>query len=211
MLYIFAGFPHNGLHAGGLQHAIETVEELAMLEHDSTIQYLKEGVFIEGKNSEYLYPVDYRMSNNCLLDGITWDWFSENWAFGNGVTCHKTLASPEFKTVVHGTNLTLDEFLVESGSTKLAELELERMHVRHEGWEEYEARWLPGTCPQENHVVHLTWLITTHKLPEFVYERIQDLIEYGAEPKELDKYNTEAGHHFSTVRAYDGQPAFHRG
>ena len=195
MLYIFAGFPHNGLHAGGLQHAIETVEELAMLEHDSTIQYLKEGVFIEGKNSEYLYPVDYRMSNNCLLDGITWDWFSENWPFGNGVTCHKTLASPEFKTVVHGTNLTLDEFLVESGSTKLADLELERMHVRHEGWEEYEARWLPGTCPQENHVVHLTWLITTHKLPEFVYERIQDLIEYGAEPKELDKYNTP--HHCS--------------
>jgi hypothetical protein len=28
MLYIFAGFPRNGLHAGGLQYCIETVEEL---------------------------------------------------------------------------------------------------------------------------------------------------------------------------------------
>jgi len=210
MLYIFAGFPKMGLHAGGLQHCFENVEELALLEHDPVVQYRKGGVFASG-SEEMLYPVEYRMSDLCLRDGITWDWFPENWAFGNGVTCHKTLASPEFKTVVHGTELTMDEFLSEHGTTNLTDLKLERMHVKHEGWEEYEARWLPGTCPQENHVVHLTWLITDYKLPEFVYDRIRNLIEYGAEPKDLDKYGTEAEPHFSTVRKYDGKPAFHRG
>ena len=221
MLYIFAGFPgRNGIpgkeyiHAGGLQYCIETVEELGLLEHDPNIQYRKEGVFIPDKDGipgEFLYPTEYNISDMCVRDGITWDWFSGDWAFGNGVTCHKTLASPEFKTVVHGTELTLDEFLSEHGTTNLTDLNLERMHIRHEGWEQYEARWLPGTCPQENHVVHLTWLITDYELPQFVYERIRDIIEYGAEPKDLDKYSTESGHHFSEVRAYDGKPAFHRG
>ena len=37
MLYIFAGFPTNGLNAGGLQHAIENVEELALFELDPTV------------------------------------------------------------------------------------------------------------------------------------------------------------------------------
>jgi len=220
MLYVFAGFPgRNGIpdkeyiHAGGLQYCIETVEELALLEHDPNVQYKKEGVFIpnEGDNGECLYPVEYRMSDMCVRDGITWDWFPENKHFGNGVTCHKTLASPEFKTVVHGTELTLEEFLSECGTTNLVDLKLERMHVQHEGWEKYEARWLPGTCPQENHAVHLTWLVTAHKLPDFIYERIRDIIEYGAELKDVATYDTESGHHFSTVRTYDGKPAFHRG
>jgi len=105
----------------------------------------------------------------------------------------------------------MDEVLSEHGTTNLTDLKLERMHVEHEGWKEYEARWLPGTCPQENHVVHLTWLITDYKLPQFVYDRIRSIIEYGAEPKDLDKYSTESGHHFSEVRKYDGKPAFHRG
>ena len=45
MLYIFAGFPKSGLHAGGLQLAIEEVEMLGELEHDPAVQYRKEGVF----------------------------------------------------------------------------------------------------------------------------------------------------------------------
>jgi hypothetical protein len=207
MLYIFAGFPSNRLNAGGLNHCIETVEELALLEHDPAVQYRKEGVFVPGKADELLYPIEYRMSDLCLRDGITWDWFPEDWAFGNGITVHKTYAGPEYKTVVHGTDLDLDEFLAQRGTTRLADLELERMHVRHEGWEKYEARWLPGTCPQENHIVHLTWLATTHCLPEFAYNRVADLIEGRAEPKDLHRYSTEPGKHLSKVRRYDGKPA----
>ena len=209
MLYIFAGFPKSGLHAGGLQHCIETVEELGELEHDSAVQYRKEGVFAAGSDEE-LYPLEVVMSPMLERDGITWDWFSEGWAFGNGVTLHKTLASPEFKTVVHGTELNLEEFLAENGATKMAELELERMHIKHEGWEEYETRWLPGTCPQESHIVHLTWLITTHKLPEFAYERIRSLIEDGAKPKQAEIYiqPEEPGKYLSTPRIWNGEPAF---
>ena len=120
MLYIFAGFPKNNLHAGGLQLAIESVEMLGELEHDLAVQYRKEGVFAAGTDEEF-YPVEYRMSDLCLRDGITWDWVPENWAFGNGVTIHKTSASPEFKTVVHGTELDLNEFLAQNGTTRLAE------------------------------------------------------------------------------------------
>ena len=209
MLYIFAGFPKNGLHAGGLQLCIETVEELALLEHDEAIQYRKEGVFAAGSDEE-LYPLEVVLSPALERDGITWDWFPENWSFGNGVTVHKTSASPEFKTVVHGTELNLEEFLAENGTTRLAELELERMHIKHEGWEKYEARWLPGTCPQESHIVHLTWLTTAYKLPEFVYERIRSLIEDGAQPKQADIYiqPEEPGKYLSTPRIWDGKPAF---
>lgn len=208
MLYIFAGFPKTGLHAGGLQFAVEEIENLAILEHSQGVQYRKEGVFqlVDGAE-ELLYPVEYRMSDLCLRDGITWDWFPENWSFGNGVTVHKTLASPEFKTVVHGTDLTLDEYLATFGGIKLADMELRRKHERTEGWEAYEKRWLPGTCPQENHVVHLTWLVTMYKLPLFAYERIQDLIEYGAEPKERHRYSTEQGKHFSEIRQWGGKSA----
>ena len=152
--------------------------------------------------------MEYRISDLCLRDGITWDWFPENWSFGNGVTVHKTLASLEFRTVVHGTDLTLDEYLATFGVIKLADMELRRKHERTEGWEKYEARWLPGTCPQENHVVHLTWLVTTHQLPEFAYNRIRDLIEGAAEPKELERYSSEPGKHFSVSRRYDGRPAY---
>ena len=203
MLYVFAGYPKNGLNAGGLQRCIETVEELALLEHDPVVEYRKEGVFI-AESDEELYPIEVVMSQMLERDGITWDWFPENWEFGNGVTVHKTLASPEFKTVVHGTELNLEEFLAEHGTTRLAELELERMHVRHEGWEKYEARWLPGTCPMEPHVVHLTWLITTHNLPGFAYERIRSLIEDGATPEQADIYicPDEPGKYMSTPRPF---------
>jgi hypothetical protein len=210
MLYIFAGFPRNRLHAGGLQYCIETVEELGELEHDPVVQHRKGGVFAAGSDEE-LYPLEAVMSPTLERDGITLDWFDDNWEFGNGVTVHATSASPEFKTVVHGTELNLEEFLAENGTTKLAELELERMHVRHEGWEKYEARWLPGTCPMEPHVVHLTWLVTTHKLPDFAYERIRALIEDGAEPEQAEIYicPDEPGKYLSTLTTFRSRkPAF---
>ena len=207
MLYIFLGYPKTLLNAGGLQHCVERVEQLALLEHSPQVQYRKEGVFIPGQQEEQLYPVEHRLSQACLDVGITWDWFPKNWSFGNGVTVHKTSASPDYKTVVHGTDLNLDQFLTRYGTTRLADLELERLHIRHEGWEEYEARWLPGTCPQESHIVHLTWLVTTHQLPPFAYERIRDLIEYGATPKDLHRYSQEPGKHFSAIRKWDGSSA----
>ena len=203
MLYIFAGYPKNNLHAGGLQYCIESVEMLGELNHDPAVQYRKEGVFAANTDEE-LHPLQVVMSPMLERDGITWDWFPENWSFGNAVTVHKTSASPDYKTVVHGTELNLEEFLAENGTTRLAELELERMHVKHEGWQEYEARWLPGTCPQESHVVHITWLITTHKLPDFAYERIRSLIEDGAEPEQKEIYirPEEPGKYLSTPRPF---------
>lgn len=215
MLYIFAGFPKNGLHAGGLQFCIEEVEDLGLLEHDPAIQYRKEGVFaVSGKYEEWLRDIDYHISALCLRDGITWDWFPENWSFGNGMTVHKTSAGPQCKVVVHGTDLNLDRFLAQHGTTHLAELALDRMHVRHEGWEKYEARWRPGTCPQENHIVHLTWLVTTHRLPAFAYERLRELIEDPAsQPKEPWRYvcEDEPGKYLSAIRKWDGKKDFSSG
>ena len=78
MLYIFAGFPKNGLHAGGLQLAIESVEMLGELEHDPAVQYRKEGVFAAGTDEE-LYPLEVMMSPMLERDGNTWDWFPEKW------------------------------------------------------------------------------------------------------------------------------------
>ena len=226
MLYVFAGFPNKGskpgslsLHAGGIRYGFcacekcfeergEPIESETsfILEHD--LSYRKGGVFI-GNTDEYLYPVEYRMSDVCLRDGITWDWFTDGWKFGNGVTIHKTYAHFEYKTVVHQTDLSLDEYLLQQGPTFLNDLQLERKHISTEGWEIYEARYPEGMCPQEPHLVHLTWLVTTHKLPEFVYERIRDIIEYDAEPKYLEQYSQEQGHHFSTSEIYDGTPVYH--
>ena len=189
MLYIFAGFPRSNLTAGGLQHVVEDVEELAILEHDPSIQYRKEGVFTPtypNDDVEMLYPIEYRLSDRCLQDGITWDWFPEHWTFGNGVTVHKTVALAQYRLVVHGTNLTLEQFLFLNGSTRPSDLRLGYEHHRHESWREYEARWLPSTCPQESHVVHLTWLVTTHRLPEFAYEDIRALVEDTASYPDLD-------------------------
>ena len=210
MLYIFAGFPKNGLHAGGLQRCIEEVEELGELEHNPSLQWCKEGVFSftsGDRRGEWLWNDGIHISPTLIQEGITWDWFDEGWEFGNGVTIHKTFANPEYETVVHGTNLVLDDFLRQNGITKLSDIELENRHIRHEGWEKYEKRWLPGTCPQENHIVHLTLMITTHKLPDFAYNRIRELIEGGGE---IDKTQYADGH-FTELYTWDGTPAFHRG
>ena len=229
-LLIFAGFPKRGLHAGGLQFAVEEVENLAILEHDPVVQYRKEGVFaITDKAEELLYPVEYRMSDLCLREGITWDWFPEHWTFGNGVTIHKTSASYELKEVVHGTQLSQKEYIKQASKVgvripgwqgklpwnwglrhhvRLGNLELEVIHQLTEGWEQYEARWMPGTCPQENHIVHLTWLVTTHRLPSFAYDRLRELIENPtSQPKEPWRYSQESGKHFSTIRQWDGSAA----
>ena len=105
MLYVFASFPKNGLHAGGIQYAIEEVEELGLLEHDPAIQYRKEGVFVgQGDHAEWLREVEARFSTQCLKDGIFWDWFPENWSFANGATVHKTVATPDYRSTVEGTD-----------------------------------------------------------------------------------------------------------
>ena len=213
-LYIFGGFPGKGtettrhLHAGGLQYCVEEVEELAILDHDPVVQLRKEGVFLVTPNGEEeAGELHIVMSPVLLRDGITFDWFPEKWTFGNGVTISKTIANLEYETVVHGTYLTLDEFLAASGASRLGDIELERRHIQHEGWKEYEARWLPGTCPQENHQVCLTLLISTHAIPDHAYQRIRYLVENGAEPRNLHEYDD---HHFSVIREYGGESASSR-
>jgi hypothetical protein len=211
-LYIFSGNPgvamgpgRLALHAGGLQYCMEEVEHLGELEHDPAIQLRKDGVYIGSE--EWLEVYTAILSPTLERDGITFDWFKKGWGFGNGITMHKTMASPDIRTVVHGTDLSLDDFLDLNGKTDLADLKLERYHDRHEGWKAYEARWLPGTCPQETHVVHLTWLVTTHALPTFAYVRLWELIELGAELKDRHLYSVEEGKHFSIAREYDGKAA----
>ena len=208
MLYIFAGFPKSRLHAGGLQYCIETVEELGELEHDPAVQYRKEGVFASNTDEE-LYPMEVVMSSTLERDGITWDWFNEGWEFGNGVVIHGTQADPLYKTVVSGTELDLNEFIAINGTSKISDLEFERIHIKNKGWLEYEDRWLPGTCPQEKHVVKITWIVTTHKLPDFAYERIRSLIEDGATPEQEELYERpdEPGRYLSTFRKLGGSYA----
>ena len=210
MLYIFAGFPGKGLgagtrflNAGGLSHCIQVVEELGALEVDKLIQYRKDGVFMAGTN-DFLYPVEYRISERLLAEGITWGWFHHfDWHFGNGVTIHGTYASPEYKSVVQGTDLSMDEFLAMSeGPVPFSELMMERKQVGVKSWQKYEARWTPGTCPDQNHVVHLTWGVTKEPLAETAYTRLQAIVEEQARPDSLDDYND---HHFSTIRKFDGK------
>ena len=205
MIYIFAGFPRTGLSAGGITFTIDVAEELGIVELDPNIQYRKTGVYTPGEDGERLYPIKYRLSDQLLIDGITWDWFPDHFTFGNGVVVHKTAASPSMKTVVDGTDLTLDEFLVQSGKTKLAELELERKHIKHDGWMLYEKRWLPGTCPQEDHLVFLTWVVTKYELPEFAYQRLRSLIEGKAELKYPEMYSHEKEiMHFVEIKKWNG-------
>ena len=218
MLYIFAGFPGKqlapgsyGLDAGGLAHGVENVEQLAFLNSDPNLQVRQEGGFvIHGSYGERIGSVKYRLSEQLLQDGITWDWFPENFAFGGKVGIYKVTANYLTKDVDYGTGLTQDELLQRNMGTgiptDLSKLQLLRVHDRTSSWDMYEARWLPGTCPQESHVVHLTWLVTAHEIPEFAYNRIQEIIEEPiCELKDLWRYDA---HHFSTIRKWDGKPAF---
>lgn len=158
MLYIFAGFPKCGLNAGGLHRLIE-VEEIGALDEEPEVSYSNDGEH------------RYHMSELCEKDGLRWSWFTENWAFGNGVTVHKTTAHYQKHIVIREDNSLV--VVVEDRSA-------------------YEARWAPGTCPQESHVVHLTWCVFQHELPEFAYERLRGLIEDGAAPLSPELYENKA-------------------
>lgn len=211
MLYVFAGFPGHrgdklGLHAGGLAFCIDEVEELGLLER--RLCYRKGGVFTPGPEGEYLYDVEYRLSDNLRIDGITWDWFAHDWNFGNTTVCHKTMGGPRYRKMVYGTDTTLADFqAAHLGKPYPANLMVVDEIEQSNSWIEYQARWLPGTCPQEAHLVHLTWVVMEHKMPEFAYERLRQLIEDAAEPKDIHRYSTDKGHHFSTIRTWEGQHA----
>ncbi len=174
MLYVFAGFPRNGLHAGGLRLLVET-EGIGLLEEAPIVQYTRENAGEFG----------YRMSDQCERDGIGWHWFPENATFGNGVTVHKTTAEYRDDRVLH----------YHDDQTVTWEKVVEERP-------EYEARWVPGTCPQESHVVHLTWLVFRHVLPAFAYERLRAVIEDGAAPVSPEIYENrdEPGRYKSETR-----------
>ncbi len=212
MLYIFAGHPRNGLNASGLSHLIEDVEELGILQHGKVVQYRKEGKYaLSEMGEERIGDTDYVLSPRLVQDGITWDWFKDAFTFGNGVFTHGTTAGPLYKTVIQGTNLSEDEYLLAYGPTPAQFLVKERKHIKHDGWMKYEARWALDangvtTCPQENHVVRLTWFSTIYPLPQFAYDRIRSVIENDAELLYPEEY--EMGKHISTIRKYDGRFAY---
>lgn len=161
-LYVFAGFPGTGLNAGGLQHLIERVEEIGRLVHDPSIQVTKD-------NAQHVW-----ISPAVEEIGIGWRWFPPGWAFGNGVTIHKTIAIPDAQ-VRHG-DWT-------------------------EGWATYTARWREGACPREPHVVHLTWLIAREALPAVGVDRLREVIERGA-MVDIDAYGSTEGRHRSEIRRW---------
>src|SRR3990167_1647729 len=148
MLFIFAGYPRCGLNAGGLQHAIEEVEELAILEHRPAVRYDKEGVFAVGPSgfAERVGDTPYVLSPSLEAIGITWDWFPENWSFGNGVTVHKTVANRETEVIDHGSGRSLSGLMAAGQPVDMGKLVLQQIPRRTEGWGKYEARWRPGTC-----------------------------------------------------------------
>lgn len=204
-LYIFGGFPRCGLNAGGLQHAVETVESLAILEHDPAIAYVKEGVFSLGRTGgERLGPVEYWISPALERVGISWDWLPEHWGFGNGVSVHKTTALRETMLVDHRSGQSVDDLLVAGRApADLSKLLIQRVPKRTEGWQKYERRWRPGTCPQESHIVHLTWLVTTHRIPDFALDRLRDLIESPTvQLRDAERYRERD---FSAARRWDGE------
>jgi len=208
-LYVFAGFPGRGsgigtefLNPRGIARCM-TVEELGILETNENIQCRKAGIFIAG-TEELLGPTEYRMSDMLLQQGITWDWFDDNnWFFGNGITMYMSAASPEYKSVVYGTDLSMDEFLTaQKEPVAFSDIRLHRKQVAVESWKGYEARWLPGTCPQETHGVHLTWVVTKEPLVETAYKRLQQIIEERAVPDDLNSYSSN---HFSPITEFTGK------
>ncbi len=210
-LYAFAGMPSlgrgqtRGLHAGGLQYCIETVEGLAILNHDPALQQRKEGLFVvSGRGGEQISDAKIHLSDRVIQDGITDNWFLDNASFGNGVTCPKTTANYRTKIVNHECGRTLEEMLRTGGIVDLSRLRLQQVHDFTESWAQYEYRWRAGTCPQENHSVHLTVMLVQHELSASAYRRILDLVENGAEPLHPEAYvSDEPGRYFSTFRQFD--------
>lgn len=191
------------LNAGGLRRCIEQVEELAILEHSAMLRADLDGVFIlTPLGEERIADPILHLSEYLIQEGITENWFSEGWAFGNGVSCHKTHAKFQTKLVDHVAGRTMEELVERDGFVDFARLKLYRVHDRTEGWEEYERRWRSGTCPQFSHYVHLTWLVAKHEIGGYGHKRILEIIEEGASPKHPEAYNSpgEPGKYFSTVR-----------
>ncbi len=194
MLYIFTthlgtpGRPGRILAAGGIQRVIET-EEIGVLVRTKFVQ-------VTTANA----GDDYHISERCIDLGIEWGWFPKAivtpdepdagpWSFGNGVTRHKTTAEIEMRTVIHKTTLTEDEYLEQFGPTRSSDLVKERVHVRHEGWQQYQARWRPGTCPPFSHEVHLTSVILTRPLPPNAYQRLRHVVEEGEPPAFPERFD----------------------
>jgi hypothetical protein len=198
------------LHAGGLQYCIETVEELAVLEHDAMIRTSLDGVFMRTPSGEERIadPI-LHISDRLIQDGITENWFKEGAAFGNGVSCVVEKANFETKLVQHQTGRTLDDVLREEGYLDFSRLRLYSVHDRTEGWEVYERRWRSGTCPQYSHHTHLCWMVVKHELRGYGYRRIQELVEEGTKPKypELYMVPQEPGKYLSTVRLGSKEPS----
>ena len=204
MLYVFSGYPKCGLNAGGLQRCVEEVENLGILEHDPAVQYAREGVFVvHGSVGERIGKLEYRLSALLERQGITMDWFYQNWAFGNGVTTHKSRAMRETMLVDHQSGVEIGDLLVLGAAPlDLSKLRIQRVPKRTEGWTKYESRWLPGTCPQESHLVHLTWLVLKHRLPEFIYLRLEQIIESPSVIlRDIGRYQAR---HFSKERKWEG-------
>lgn len=211
MLYVFAGFPGKArlpgsayLNAGGLQHCIEEVENLAILEHDPAIQYSKEGVFVVGgAYGERQGPVEYRLSKLLERDGITWDWFPEHYGFGQGVSMPKSTANRETMLVDYDSGMGIPDLIATRRIIDLGKLRIQMVPKRTEGWDKYEARWAPHTCPQESHIVHITCVITKHHIPEFAYLRLEQIIENpGAELRDVERYQPR---HWSLSRKWEGE------
>lgn len=213
-VYIFAGKPQSGLNAGGIQFCFETVEKLGELEHDPLIQYRRGGTYFgENKNREWVGEANYRLSDSLLNDGITWDWFGPTFQFGNGVNTYNEYAGPEYKTVVKGTDFSIEEYIKVYGELSLQNALVHKQLV-HDGWKKWEARWAEGKCPSDYVNVQLTWLVTTHKLPPFAYERVRSIIEDGAVLKEPKKYSQierrNKGTLFSKIKPFDGKSRLKR-
>lgn len=209
MLYVFAGFPGKArqagaayLNAGGLQHCIGEVENLGIVEPDPAIQYTKEGVLIvNGSYGEWQGPVEYRLSKRLEADGITWDWFPEHYTFGNGVTMPKTTANRETMLVDHDSGLELPDLIATRRLIDFGKLRIQMVPKPTEGWDKYEARWLPHTCPQESHVVHLTTVVMKYRIPEFAYLRLEQIVEdSGAELRDVERYQPN---HWSVSRKWN--------
>lgn len=201
MLYLLPGISKCGLNAGGLQHCIEEVERLAILESDPMIQYTKEGVFALPRGSrvgERLGAVEYRISPMLEREGIGWEWFPENWGFGNSTTVHKTSANRETMLIDHRTGNDVQDLIASGHPLDLGNLIIQQIPKRTEGWVQYESRWAPETCPQESHDVLLTWLVTRGEMESWAYERLLRIIEDpSAVLRDVERYNTD---HFSPTR-----------
>lgn len=192
------------LHAGGIQHCAETVEELVIIEHDSMVRVGLDGVYIKTLfGEERIAEPKLHISDRLIGAGITDNWFMEGWTFGNGVTSSKTQAQFDVKRVDHRMGLTYDEIMAQQGYIDMSPHLLFDVHDRTEGWKVYENRWKSGYCPQCTHTLPLVWMVTKGELGGYGYKRLQDIIEEGAPLKHPEAYSQEPGKYFSTTRTYD--------